>query len=125
MLPELGVPQINFVKIDVEGYEMRVLNGARATLAKHKPVVEMEFNAWCLDVQQRVTLPDFLDLISEVFPIAVVVDKNKYINVLTTRGRYEAMAQNMLHHKYKELVCAYSPSQLERFYASHTDATPS
>ena len=104
---------------------MRVINGARETLAKYKPIVEMEFNAWCLDVQQRITLPDFLDLIVSVFPIAVVVERNKYISVGTTRGRYEAMAQNMLHHKYKELVCAYSQSQLEQFFAMHTDATPS
>ena len=124
MLPELGIAGLNFMKIDVEGYEMRVLDGARKALATYRPTVEMEFNAWCLDVQQRITLPDFLDFIVELFPIAYVVDGRKYIDVRSSRGRYEAMAQNMLHHRYKELVCAYSPGQLVRFLALHTDNTP-
>ncbi len=124
MLAELKLHSLNFMKIDVEGYEMRVLNGARKTLAMYKPVVEMEFVAWCLDVQQRTTLPDFLDLVTELFPIVYVVDGRKYIDVHKTRGRYEAMAQNMFHHRYKELVCAYFPDQLVGFSSVYTDATP-
>jgi len=124
MLPELRIDSLNFMKIDVEGYEMRVLNGARKTLAKYNPVVEMEFVAWCLDVQQRTTLPDFSDLVTELFPIVYVVDGRRYIDIHTTRGRYEAMAQNMFHHRYKELVCAYVPDQLVKFSSVYTDATP-
>lgn len=40
---ELANPQkIDFVKVDVEGAEVHVLQGARRTLVKHKPVVIVE-----------------------------------------------------------------------------------
>jgi FkbM family methyltransferase len=36
--------RLSFIKIDVEGYEPEVLEGARGALAEHRPVVVMEFN---------------------------------------------------------------------------------
>ena len=39
-----GLPRIDFVKIDVEGMELKVLNGMRQTIASHKPqmLIEMQ-----------------------------------------------------------------------------------
>ncbi len=34
----------NFIKIDVEGCELKVLNGAEKTIVKHKPVMVIEVN---------------------------------------------------------------------------------
>jgi FkbM family methyltransferase len=124
LLSETGASSVDFVKIDVEGYELRVLRGAEATIKKYRPVVQMEFNAWTLDVQQRICLPDFLDYILTMFPLAYVVDGDSYIGVQTTAGRYEAMAQNLLHHKYKELVCAFTEDQLEGFKREYSEVTP-
>lgn len=43
-LDNLGIQNIGFMKVDVEGHELAVLEGARETLARDKPVmiVEME-----------------------------------------------------------------------------------
>ena len=43
---ELGSPA--FIKIDVEGFEPNVLAGARALIAKARPLILMEFNSWTL-----------------------------------------------------------------------------
>jgi FkbM family methyltransferase len=42
-LAETGVARVNLVKIDVDGAECAVLRGARRTLARHRPIVVMEW----------------------------------------------------------------------------------
>lgn len=39
---DFGDEIINFIKIDTEGHEMQILNGARKFLKKHKPVIMIE-----------------------------------------------------------------------------------
>lgn len=42
---ELGLPKIDFVKLDVDGHEDRVLDGARAVLAKDRPMLSVALHA--------------------------------------------------------------------------------
>ena len=40
--------QVSLMKIDVEGYELAVLNGAQRTLERHRPAIVLEYNPeWC------------------------------------------------------------------------------
>lgn len=43
----LTVP-VSFIKIDAEGHEPDVLAGARAVLARDRPLIYTEVNVWCL-----------------------------------------------------------------------------
>ena len=124
LFPEIGFDRLDFMKIDVEGYELRVLEGAKKMIAQHHPIVQMEFNSWTLNVQQRICLPDFIDFILAMFPLAYVFHRQSFIDLRTTKGRYEAMAQNLLHQKYMELICAFSEEQLKTFKQKYRDATP-
>jgi FkbM family methyltransferase len=45
-LDELNFPACDFLKIDVEGFELRVLEGARQLLKRCKPVISMECTDW-------------------------------------------------------------------------------
>jgi FkbM family methyltransferase len=42
LFPELNIASLDLVKIDVEGYELHVLNGGEQTIRKHKPVLFVE-----------------------------------------------------------------------------------
>ena len=43
-IDSLDLPDVSFIKIDVEGYEMPVLEGARITLERDRPMVLVEQN---------------------------------------------------------------------------------
>lgn len=44
LFAELGLERLDFIKVDIEGYEAAFIAGANITLARFKPVVMMEHN---------------------------------------------------------------------------------
>jgi FkbM family methyltransferase len=53
-LAELGARRVDFIKIDVEGAEARVLQGAEKTIDRFRPAVYFEANAVCLKRDDRL-----------------------------------------------------------------------
>lgn len=43
MVDSLGLQRVDFIKIDVEGYEEAVLCGLQKTIKKYKPVIVLEY----------------------------------------------------------------------------------
>ena len=41
-LDELGLSNVDFIKIDVEGFELEVVDGARETIARDRPLIMIE-----------------------------------------------------------------------------------
>ncbi len=75
-IDSLELPRVDFIKIDVEGSELEVLEGAMSTLNRCKPVVIMEFNSFAL-VYYRDMLPRLaLRRIMEIFPQVGYFDKS-------------------------------------------------
>ena len=50
---EININDLNFIKIDVEGYEYLVLEGASKTLLKYRPIVMFELNEMTLALSKR------------------------------------------------------------------------
>jgi FkbM family methyltransferase len=46
---QLGSPKIHMIKIDVDGFECDVLNGARAVIARDKPIFVLELSPYALE----------------------------------------------------------------------------
>lgn len=41
LVPELGLERVDFIKMDIEGAEVRALQGAKSTIAKHHPLMSL------------------------------------------------------------------------------------
>lgn len=72
---KLDLPHVGFIKIDVEGHEKAVLQGAIGTIEKFNPWVYMEFNSWTLIAFSGINSRDFLDDLLDGFQIVYKVNK--------------------------------------------------
>ena len=120
VFPALKLPGLDFVKLDVEGYEGKVIEGGWDTIQRYRPVIQLELNSWCLNAQQRTSLPDFLDLLVDRFPFVYGIEKNHYTDVRSHAGRWLVMPKNILEQRYKEMVVAFDKASLDRFHAAYS-----
>lgn len=113
------IDAVDFVKIDVEGFELDVLKGGRDTINRFEPVVALELNHWCLNALHRICVPDFLDYLCSVFPLLMAVDEANYLDVHDVAERYIIMYHHINHFRYKNLVAAFSHRPLADFFARY------
>jgi FkbM family methyltransferase len=110
------IERVDFIKIDVEGFERDVLDGLAGILARDKPTVTLELNHWCLNVFQRTSVPDFLDYLRGVFPYLYAVEKDDIKNLHDNNEAYHVMYYHIVGgFKYPNLVGAFDKSQLDKF----------
>ena len=62
---ENSIGDIGLIKLDVDGYEAKILRGAAETLRKFRPILVMEFCAYTLEAAGD-GLPDVIDLLDAV-----------------------------------------------------------
>ena len=112
---DLGL-EPGFIKIDVEGYELAVLNGLSNTLNKWKPCVLFEMNHWCLNVFRRISLPEFIERSADIFDFLYAVDDEQFLDCKNSSQRYTVMYEHVHYGRYMNLVGAYESNDLRRFH---------
>jgi len=105
-------PVPTFLKIDVEGYEKFVIEGGRHLFESTRPIVVMEMNHFCLNVLQRIPLPDFLDFMRSVFPYlyAVDTDNKTVVDLHVADLAYMVMHEHVVKFRFPTLVGGFDPS---------------
>jgi FkbM family methyltransferase len=103
--------RVDFIKIDVEGYEEHVIRGGLETIRRDRPVVVMELNHWCLALQ-RSNVPDYFDFLRGIFPVLQAVEGEERLDVHQDAPRYHAMYHHINGKRYNNLVGAFSSDQL-------------
>jgi FkbM family methyltransferase len=63
-VPLMHVPQVDFIKIDVDGYECRVLRGGREILRRFRPTIIIELSPYALD-EAGESLDALLDIFDD------------------------------------------------------------
>ncbi|HEY0846053.1 MAG TPA: FkbM family methyltransferase [Noviherbaspirillum sp.] len=111
-----SIPKIDFIKIDVEGFEKDVIEGLARTLLRDMPTVVLELNHWCLNAFQRISVPDFFDFLRNTFPYLYAIDADDAKNIHDRNESYHVMYHHIVGgFKYPNLVGAFSKDQLRRF----------
>lgn len=73
----LSLPRIDFVKIDVEGFEFPILRNAIDLINRNRAIVLMEFNSWCQIAFSDVNPKEFLGWIFEHFSYVAILRGKK------------------------------------------------
>ena len=114
-----GLPRPDFIKVDVEGFEKFVVEGAAKTIQQAKPVVVLELNHWCLNAFQRISVPEYFDYLRSVFPILLAIDGGSFADLHAQDQTYHVMYEHMVNSRYLDLVGAFEASRLNRFFDSY------
>jgi hypothetical protein len=106
---------------------MSVIRGASSFLATHQPTVVMEMNHFCLDVLQRITVPDFLDFMRSVFPYvyAVDTDNRTIVDLRVEDKAYGVMHDHVVKQRFPNIVGAFDPVIKVKLDGLATEATQS
>lgn len=98
LVESLQLQRLDFLKIDTEGFEPQVLAGAQATLARFRPIVYLELNAWTLLAHGANNPLEFLRALTEQYPHMARVKRftNRLI-LETVEGPAEHRANVLAH----------------------------
>jgi len=119
IIDDLNIQKIDFIKIDVEGFEKEVIEGARSTIERFRPIIVLELNHWCLNAFQRITIPDFFDYLQSVFPILYAVEGDSYADIYNESDRYKIMYNHIINFKFSNIVAAFEQDQIKGFLANY------
>lgn len=72
-LDSYNFTDVDIIKIDVEGYEFQVLEGARSTIQTNRPIIQIE----CVELQPRAfgkTIQDLMDFFTQMDYVITTAD---------------------------------------------------
>jgi FkbM family methyltransferase len=110
--PSFSLERLDFMKIDVEGFELEVLRGAEGLLKRFQPTVLLEMNHWCLNMFRRVTLPEFRERLLAVFPHIYAVEQSEFLDVRNNDDWYLIAHEHIVKFKYVNLLAGFDKDQL-------------
>jgi FkbM family methyltransferase len=119
LVEELKLDRLDFLKVDVEGFEPQFFKGARRTLARFNPVVYFELNSWCLIDHAGNHPIEFMESIVGdfrfVYRVNHDVDSGAVLEKLTSASLAQTLVhENMaLHGSVDDIVVANDDSRID------------
>jgi FkbM family methyltransferase len=110
-----NMSRLDFLKIDVEGFEREVLLGSRATIERLKPVALIEFNSITTIMEARMLPQDLLEMAFSFFPYVDYVDihSGKPQRIANTPyAKRDFVAMNLMSGFIHDLLCYFEPGRI-------------
>ena len=103
MLTELGIDEVNFVKIDIQGYEQNAISGFQKTLAHSQNVILMsEF--WPKGLKEAGgSASEYLQILTDVgFTLYELKERPR--GMLTTLKNWDRLIARLAERKYTNII---------------------
>lgn len=91
IVADCGLDRVDLMKLDVEGFEVRALEGAQATLDRSSPVVVAELNPFCLWRYGRTLPQDLIDVMRARFAYLHAVAPDGSVTSLDNESAISAL----------------------------------
>lgn len=94
--------KVSAVKVDVEGFELNVLKGAKNLITRDSPIFYIELNSWCLTTFGNINPYRLLEFIADRFFYCYLVrfpitgQVLQPIDLATLQGRRDVIYTNMV-----------------------------
>jgi FkbM family methyltransferase len=108
----LSLARLDFMKIDVEGFELEVLAGAKEILNTFTPLVFLEMNHWCLNIYRQISIPEFRERLTKIFPYVYAIDGLDYLDYVDENNVHHINYHHVLEFKYMNLIAGFDREQI-------------
>jgi hypothetical protein len=95
------------MKVDVEGFELEVFASAREILNTYKPIVFLEMNHWCLNIFRRISIPEFRERLTKIFPYVYAIEGSDYVDYVDQRNVHHINYHHVLKFKFMNMVAGF------------------
>jgi FkbM family methyltransferase len=100
--------RLDFIKVDVEGFESDVLKGASQTLEDYRPSVFVEFNSFTLIAFRNMNPRTLLDQLLETFPHIYCMRGSETTEIRDRNSQLSFLHDNLVRHGcVDDLFCRY------------------
>jgi FkbM family methyltransferase len=121
-IKEKEIARLDFIKIDVEGFELDVLDGAANTLRTLKPGVFLEFNSFTLIAHRNLNPRSVIERLMAAFPFVYAFDGNNgNIRLISSPSAMHGFIHDNLikHSCVDDLFCCYQPLEAHTLRQAH------
>ena len=122
LVERLDLKQVDFIKIDVEGFEPNVIAGAKKTIARFQPMIYCELNSWCLLDHGGHNPLDFVETIFDDFEFVYMVNRKHKSSLvvfpaaqaLTSRSKARQLVHENIvkNNSWDDLIFFNDPQRL-------------
>ena len=103
-----ALARVDPIKIDVEGFEIDVLEGARDTIAADQPYVAIEFNSFTMIAFRNLNPRTLLEKLTREFPYVYHRKDGVLARPSTAAEQFRFLRDNLIDHGcVDDLLCSW------------------